>query len=76
MNNAPPPDDDGRPKQDVAQFPERFDAEHVTAQKRLAQQLVTQMPKDPREQRAVLRYMSELLFWQQQPNGEEETPGP
>lgn len=70
MNNAPPPDDSDREQDDVVQFPEKFSAEHVTAQKRLAQQLVTQMPKDPREQRAVLRYMSDLLFWQQQPNGE------
>lgn len=69
MNNAPPPDDDKPKQDDVVQFPEHFNAEHVAAQKRLAAQLIGQMPADPREQRAVVRYLNELIDWQEKQNG-------
>jgi hypothetical protein len=55
--------------EDVVSFPRPFEHTDIIAQKRLAQQLVAQMMVDPREQRAVLKYMEELISWQEQENG-------
>lgn len=57
------PNDAGGPV--VTKFPEIFDADRVAAQKRLAVQLVSQMMADTREQRWVLRYMGQLVEWQE-----------
>ncbi len=46
------------------QFPGPLSEEQEGACRRLATQLVGQMPLDHREQRAVLRFMSELVLWQ------------
>lgn len=54
----------------VAQFPVRFAPERVAAQKRWAQQLMAQMPADPREQRAIIGYVNELIEWQESQNGD------
>lgn len=57
----------------VKKFPEQYDAERVAAQKRLAQQLMVQMPKDRREQRQVLRFIAELIDWQDD-HGDGKSP--
>lgn len=68
------PDDDGGDI--VKKFPEPYSPERVAAQKRLAQQFMVQMPKDPREQRQVLRYMTDLVDWQEAHNGEGSVEQP
>lgn len=47
----------------VRKLPKPFPPEQIAAQKRLANQLVAQMPADPRIQRAVVRYVIALIDW-------------
>lgn len=71
MKRPLPKDHDENQNDGVKKFPDHFDAEHIGAQKRLAQQFMVQMPKDPRAQRQVLRFMSELIDWQDGQSGDD-----
>ncbi len=62
-------DDRDRDSGSVRRFPEQHSAERVAAQKRMAQDLIVQMMPDPRERRQVLKYMAELIDWQENDNG-------
>lgn len=57
----------------MTKFPARHSQENITAQKRLAQQFMVQMPKDAREQKEVVRYLLELIEWQERQNGDGKT---
>lgn len=69
-DQTPPGDQPPRDKPEVLKF-RRFPPDRVAAQKRLAVQLVGQMPLDDDEQSEVIRYMGELITWQQDGNGGE-----
>ncbi len=53
----------------VLQFPDNFSTDDIASHKRLAIQLVAQMMIDPREQRSVVRCMTELFEWLDDPDG-------
>lgn len=66
---------DDRDDDKVEKFPAQFDAARAGAQKRLAQQFMVQMPKDPREQRQIVRYMIELIDWHETNGNGGKTKG-
>lgn len=63
-------DDDDDKHHDVVNFPPQHTSSQVAAQKALATQLVAQMMRNTQEQRAVIRFMIELIDWQERENGD------